>query len=196
MNQNLKDFWNDKYSENKTGWDIGYVSLPLKKYFDQLTDKKIKILIPGAGNSHEAEYLHRSGFVNIYVVDIAPAPIANLRKRVPDFPEDHLIEKNFFDLDYESFFDLIIEQTFFCAITPTFRKNYAEKMHQLLNDTGKLCGLLFNDPLNTDHPPFGGNKQEYISYFKDLYKFLKFETCYNSIAPRKDRELFILLQKS
>lgn len=30
---------------------------PLKVYFDQLTNKDLKILIPGGGNSHEAEYL-------------------------------------------------------------------------------------------------------------------------------------------
>ena len=196
MNKNLKEFWNNKYSSGNIGWDIGSVSTPLKNYFDQLTDKQIKILIPGAGNAYEAEYLHNSGFSNVYVVDLAPVPIANLKKRVPSFSDEHLIEQNFFDLEFENFFDLIIEQTFFCAIKPSLRGKYAEKTYQLLNNNGKLCGLLFNDPLYIDHPPYGGNKNEYISYFEKLFKFKKFENCYNSILPRKDRELFIILQKN
>jgi methyl halide transferase len=52
-----KDFWNNKYIENNTGWDLENVSPPIAAYFDQVENKALKILIPGAGNSHEAEYL-------------------------------------------------------------------------------------------------------------------------------------------
>jgi hypothetical protein len=46
---------------NETGWDLGQVSPPLKAYIDQLTDKNLRILIPGCGNSYEAEYLLEKG---------------------------------------------------------------------------------------------------------------------------------------
>lgn len=49
-------YWTTRYKEKKTGWDIGYPSTPIKAYADQLTDKQLKILIPGAGNAYEAEY--------------------------------------------------------------------------------------------------------------------------------------------
>ena len=52
-----KTYWDDKYADNKTGWDIGYISSPLKSYIDQIKNKEISILIPGAGNAYEAEYL-------------------------------------------------------------------------------------------------------------------------------------------
>ena len=39
-----KDFWNNRYIESKTGWDVGVITSPVKKYFDQLNDKTIKIL--------------------------------------------------------------------------------------------------------------------------------------------------------
>ncbi|MCB0465166.1 MAG: SAM-dependent methyltransferase, partial [Aequorivita sp.] len=58
-------FWNHKYLSGETGWDIGYVSTPIKEYIDQLSDKNLKILIPGGGNSYEAEYLFESGFNNV-----------------------------------------------------------------------------------------------------------------------------------
>ena len=43
--------WNQRYVSKNTAWDIGYVSTPIKEYIDQLSDKKIKILIPGCGLS-------------------------------------------------------------------------------------------------------------------------------------------------
>ena len=52
-----KNYWTNRYSKAKTGWDIGYPSTPLKTYFDQLENKDLRILIPGAGNAYEAEYL-------------------------------------------------------------------------------------------------------------------------------------------
>ncbi|MCB0780847.1 MAG: SAM-dependent methyltransferase, partial [Flavobacteriales bacterium] len=49
-----RDFWQQRYADGTTGWDLGAVSPPLKAYFDQLTDKDLRILIPGGGRSYEA----------------------------------------------------------------------------------------------------------------------------------------------
>ena len=188
-----KNFWDLRYQNNEIGWDIGYISTPLKKYIDQLTDKNIKILIPGGGNSYEAEYLHNLGFKNVFVVDISPTALTNLKNRVPDFPKNHLINIDFFKLNNS--FDLILEQTFFCALTPKLRDNYVLKMNQLLRPNGKLVGLLFNIPLNKDRPPFGGTKKEYLSYFKNYFKIEIMELSYNSISERTNNEFFIKLIK-
>lgn len=184
-----ESFWDNKYKSEQTGWDIGYISTPLKEYFDQLTNKDLKILIPGGGNSYEAEYLHNLGFKNVYVVDISPTALFNFQKRIPNFPSKQLINANFFELN--DTFDLIIEQTFFCAINPDLRPEYASKMNDLLLTNGKLVGLFFNIPLFEDRPPFGGSKKEYISYFELYFKLDIFETSYNSVLERRNNELFI-----
>ncbi|WBX76985.1 methyltransferase domain-containing protein [Tenacibaculum ovolyticum] len=184
-----KDFWENKYKANKTGWDLGEISPPLKAYFDQLEDKELKILIPGGGNSYEAEYLFNKGFKNVFIVDLSKTALENIQKRVPSFPNSQLILGDFFDLD--ATFDLVIEQTFFCALNPDLRSKYAEKMNEILNENGKLVGLLFNAKLNEDHPPFGGDKEEYITYFKPYFTFNVFEKCYNSYHNRQEMELFI-----
>lgn len=188
-----KEYWTQRYQSNEIGWDIGYPSMPLKEYIDQLTDKNVSILIPGAGNAYEAEYLFNKEFTNITVIDISAMPLKNLKERLPHFPENKLILENFFE--HNKKYDLILEQTFFCAIDPALRKSYAKKMHELLNPGGKLVGVLFNDSLNSDKPPFGGNKEEYITYFQSYFHFKTFESCYNSIMPRANRELFINLVK-
>ena len=184
-----ESFWDNKYKSEQTGWDIGSISTPLKEYFDQLTNKELKILIPGGGNSYEAEYLHNLGFKNVFVIDISSTALSNIQKRAPSFPSKHLINANFFEL--KNSFDLIIEQTFFCAINPDLRPEYASKMSELLLIKGKLVGLFFNIPLFEDRPPFGGSKKEYIPYFKPYFKLEIIETSYNSVLERKDNELFI-----
>ncbi|WP_034259493.1 methyltransferase domain-containing protein [Aequorivita capsosiphonis] len=191
---NLKldeSFWSKKYTAGDMGWDIGYVSIPLKEYIDQLTNKELKILIPGGGNSYEAEYLFNRGFTNVSVVDISSIPLENLLKRIPSFPKENLLHRDFYDL--EETYDLILEQTFFCAQDPKFRKDYASKMHEILKPNGKLVGLLFNIPLNNDKPPFGGNEQEYRSLFEESFIIEKMETAYNSIPSRAGNELFIIM---
>ncbi|HLW32726.1 MAG TPA: methyltransferase domain-containing protein [Aequorivita sp.] len=194
-NLNLDEtFWSERYSSGQIGWDIGYISTPLKEYIDQLTDKNLKILIPGGGNSYEAEYLFNKGFTNVSVIDISSIPLENLAKRVPSFPQENLLHQDFFQL--EETYDLILEQTFFCAQDPKLRKKYVLKMHELLKPKGKLVGVLFNIPLNDDKPPFGGNENEYRDLFKSKFEIDIMETAYNSIPQRAGNELFINLVKN
>jgi len=188
------EYWNTRYVNNDAAWDTNGITTPLKAYFDQLENKNLKILIPGAGNAYEAEYLVNKGFTNVFVCDLAPAPLQNLKNRCPNFKDDQLLLCDFFEYD-KMRFDLIVEQTFFCALNPNLRQKYFEKVHQLLEPNGKLVGLLFDDVLNTDKPPFGGNKEEYESYFTKHFKKKIYETSYNSIKPREGRELFINLVK-
>lgn len=188
-----KKYWELKYANNKTGWDIGYISTPLKEYIDQLTTKNLHILIPGAGNGHEIEYLYNNGFTNLTVIDIAEQPLINIKNRIPNFPTEHLIQQDFFK--HTKKYDLIIEQTFFCALDPILREKYVTKMHESLNIKGKISGVLFNFELTPEGPPFGGSKLEYVSLFKNIFKINTLEKCYNSIKPRQGRELFFIFEK-
>ena len=186
-------FWNNRYRQGETGWDIGQPSQPLKEYFDQIADKNLRILIPGAGNAWEAEYAWNQGFSRVEVVDIAPEAIAAFKQRVPDFPASQLHLLDFFELNNQ--YDLVIEQTFFCAIDPALRIKYVEKMHEILVPGGKLVGVMFDAPMNSDRPPFGGNSQDYMTMFSSLFREVNIAPCYNSIAPRSGREAFVMFMK-
>jgi len=188
-----KSYWDLKYEENKTGWDIGQISTPLKKYIEQLENKELKILVPGAGNGHEVEFLHNLGFKNVYVLDISKQPLENIQKRIPSFPKEHLVCRDFF-LHHDTY-DLILEQTFFCALDPTIRSKYVDKMYDLLAEKGKLVGLLFNFEFTEEGPPFGGSIIEYIQLFYAKFEVKVLEKCYNSIKPRNGRELFFIFTK-
>ncbi|MGW8121937.1 methyltransferase domain-containing protein [Roseivirga echinicomitans] len=189
-----ENYWTQRYESNQAGWDIGHVSTPIKEYIDQLKNKDIKILIPGAGNAYEAEYLWKQGFKNVWVIDLSKAPLDNLKTRIPDFPTAQLIQGDFFE--HQAQYDLIIEQTFFCALNPAMRKDYVTTMHERLADNGKLVGLLFNIPLNATHPPFGGNEEEYRALFSPYFNIEIMEEACNSITPRCGNELFVKMIKA
>lgn len=188
---NLDDkYWDERYQNSQTPWDIGYASQPLTEYIDQLTNHDIEILIPGAGSSYEAIYLHSKGFKNITVADISSVAIEKLHKTLPK--EINIYHGDFFDIDKK--FDLIIEQTFFCALDPSRREDYVLKVYELLKINGKLVGVLFNTNFPAG-PPFGGNVEEYISLFSGDFNIRRMELCYNSIKPRMGSEIFIILSK-
>ncbi|MFV8335601.1 methyltransferase [Flavobacterium sp. RSP29] len=186
-------YWESQYEAKTTGWDLGKVSPPIQTYVDTIADKNCSILIPGCGNSYEAEYLLEQDFTNITVVDIAPTPVAVLKEKFKNNTTIQIILGNFFE--HQGKYDLVLEQTFFCALPPTMRQKYVWKMHQLLADKGILVGLLFNRTFESG-PPFGGSKEEYELLFAAAFDFLKMDVSENSIAPRANSELFIELQKN
>lgn len=183
-----KKFWDQRWKDQQTGWDIGYVSTPIKAYFDRENNTELKILIPGCGNSYEAEYLYNKGFKNVYVIDISEHAIDSFQSRCPDFPNDHCICSDFFELEDQ--FDLVVEQTFFCAIHPDMRDRYVEKMRSIIKPGGKLVGLMFDFPLESG-PPFGGSKDEYIERFSKHFEHISIERAENSIEPRQGREFWV-----
>ncbi len=186
-------FWENSYKTNSTGWDLGEVSPPLKNIIDQLEDQELKILIPGAGNAYEAEYLFHKGFRNTYVLDVSEVALQNFKNRCPEFPTHQILNQDFFDVEMQ--FDLILEQTFFCAIPPSLRSDYAYKMASLLPKGKELKGVLFDFPLTEKGPPFGGSKTEYVAYFQPYFLIKQLSRCTTSHKSREDKELLIKLTR-
>jgi SAM-dependent methyltransferase len=189
-------YWQQRYATGQTGWDTGAVTPPLREYFVQLgpPDGR-RILIPGAGRAYEAEYLHTVGYTNVFVADVAEEPLHDLQQRVPTFPVGHLLLQDFFELLPTPPYDMIVEQTFFCALDPSLRPTYARQCAQLLRPGGTLVGLLFATTFSQPGPPFGGTQEEYRLYFEPYFDFIHFAEATNSIPPRRGRELFMCLRK-
>ncbi len=185
-------FWTNRYKQQNTSWDIGYSAPPITTYFDQITAKDAKILIPGCGNAYEAEYLLNKGFKNVYILDFVADVLIQFKKRVPGFPESQILCNDFFNLSDQ--FDFIIEQTFFCALPPEYRNNYIQQIKSLLSPSGKLIGVLFNKEFITEGPPFGGSIEIYKKLFTPYFNIKTLENCYNSIPPRMDNELFFIFE--
>ncbi|MNX26413.1 Thiopurine S-methyltransferase [compost metagenome] len=188
-----KQYWDAKWLSNATGWDIGYASPAICQYLDQYPNKNAALLIPGCGNAYEAEYLVENGFTNITLIDISPEAVKKIRHKFEHNPQVKVLAEDFFQ--HKGQYDLIIEQTFFCAISPNRRKEYAEKTASLLHEKGKIIGLLFDKIFEQQGPPFGGSSAEYRAIFNPYFQIKTMEKCYNSIAQRAGSEVFIILDK-
>ncbi len=187
------EYWDERYRQQETGWDLGEASPALIHFIDGLENKNMKILIPGCGNAYEAEYLLNKGFSTITLLDISPSLTDSLKLKWKAIKGIQVCCEDFFE--HEGQYDLILEQTFFCALNPLRRKAYCEKMKSLLKEGGQLAGLLFNRQFPHQGPPFGGDINEYQPLFTEFFKKVLIEDCENSIAPRMGSEVFIKVEK-
>ena len=97
---NSHQYWELRYLENNTQWDIGYPSTPIASYMDSINDKEIRMLIPGCGNAHEAKYILDQGFNDLTLIDIASQPVKKLRDALSPFgTKVKIMEADFFALD-------------------------------------------------------------------------------------------------
>ena len=187
------EYWEKRYAEKNTPWQLNSYSPAIVDFVKTYSNKNINILIPGCGNSKEAEELLKLGFKNIYVIDISKTAIKNIKKE-NILPENQIFEGDFFNFNFPLKFDLILEQTFFCAINPSLRDDYVKKMFKILNDHGILAGLLFNVNFE-NNPPYGGNIETYKNIFSSNFEVLTLEPSINSIEARKGSELFFKFKK-
>lgn len=190
--ENASRYWDERYQNNQTGWDMHQVSPPLKTYIDSLENKQINILIPGCGNAYEAEYLLESGFENVSLIDISATLTDRLKRKFRN-KKINIFNENFFN--HSGQYDLILEQTFFCALNPGLRKDYVDQCENLLCKDGRIAGVLFNMEMKKPGPPFTASNEEYEELFSKKFSFNIFEPCTNSIKPRLGNELFFEFQK-
>lgn len=186
------EYWNNRYLKGETGWDVGNATPALTAYFETLSDKSISILIPGCGNAYEAEYLLSKGFTNITLLDISEHLTNNLKEKFEGNSNIRIICDDFFK--HQEAYDLIVEQTFFCALPVSLRTDYVNHMWQLLKPNGNLAGVFFGVKFEKEGPPFGGLLNEYIPLFEKKFEVLEFEPTTLSIPPRMGNELFARLR--
>ena len=186
------DYWSERYAEGQTSWDLKAPNEGLLHELTQRIDTSARILIPGAGYGHEALWLWQHGYTHTYVCDWAEAPLRHLRKN-PLLPnDDRLIVQDFFSLTEQ--YDVMLEQTFFCALPPAYRPDYVLQSAALLGDGGWLIGVLFNRKF-PHNPPYGGSHAEYQSLFQEAYLIHRMEGFHASVNPRADTELLVVLRK-
>lgn len=188
-----KDYWENQWQNERTGWDLGQSSPAIEAYIEQHQNVHAKILIPGCGNAHEAEFLWDLGYRDITLLDISPKATKIISQKFENKPGIKVVCEDFFE--HHGHYDLVIEQTFFCALPTLMRKKYARKMHEVLNENGRIIGVLFNRNFEKNGPPFGGSIPEYEFIFKKYFQIIKMEECFNSTKPRHGTEAFINLKK-
>ncbi|HOZ86020.1 MAG TPA: methyltransferase domain-containing protein [Niabella sp.] len=187
-------YWNQRWKTGQTGWDMGYASPPITAYLSGYKNKEAAILIPGCGNAYEAAWMVSNGFTDITLVDIAQEAVEKLKQRFKHRTEIKIFCEDFFS--HQGTYDLIVEQTFFCAQVLDRRREYVAQMASLLKADGKVAGVLFGVQFENPGPPFGGNILEYETLFDTHFSIVRLEPCTNSIPERAGTELIFEFERN
>ncbi|MDX1684706.1 MAG: hypothetical protein R3275_05670 [Saprospiraceae bacterium] len=192
MQTDTPDFWESKWKENETPWDLGVSSPQLMDFcINNIENRTSKILIPGGGRAYELTTLHNAGFTNVWLCDWSKSAIEEAQKVNPAIPQDKFLVKDFFKLKMN--FDYILEQTFFSAIPPSMREEYVEKTYKLLKERqGRIIALLFDIHFDHEGPPFGGSRKEYREIFSSRFTIERLEKAEKSVASRAGNECFLV----
>ena len=143
--------WEARYREGRTGWQRGDVSPALLAWLADGTLKPCRILVPGAGRSHEPLHLALAGF-HVTTLDIAPTAVAHQRAALAA-RGGAALEGDVFTFTPGQPFDAIYEQTCLCALPPPRLPAYAAQLARWLRPGGVLAAL-FMQTGREGGPPF------------------------------------------
>ncbi len=184
------EFWENRYIEGTTGWDLGQAAPPFVSLLDSAAAPKPgKIAVLGSGSGYDAFLFAQRGF-EVMGFDFAPSAVASATQLAQNKGlAAQFLQRNIFDLsaEFPHYFDYVLEHTCFCAIDPGDRPAYVELVKSLLKPSGELIALFWahNRP---GGPPFGTTEAEIRQYFEPDFKINSLVLVNNSVPQRREQE--------
>lgn len=191
-----EQFWSQIYQQETPKWDLGKPAPALVDMLPRLKLPKSRVLVLGCGLGHDAAFFAENGHV-VTAVDMSPDAIKGARSLYADrYPQITWIEADLFKLSHEHHqaYDLVFEQTCYCAINPTLRDELILKWRQFLANQGHLLGVFFAME-KKQGPPFGGTEWELRERLKKHFQFIFWGRWNKSIDRRNGKELLIYAVK-
>jgi methyl halide transferase len=195
-NSYTQEDWQRHYDEDDLGWDLGKVAPPFVNLFKSKTIFPGKTLVPGCGRGHEVIFLAENGF-EVTAVDFSLGAINHLQPTIQERKlKCEILHMNFFEIDagYNGTFDMVIEQTFFCAISPEQRTSYVSTVARALKQGGMLAGLFYHTE-EEGGPPFNTTREDIVKHFSDSFEIRQLKKAEDSAERRKNKEWLVILIK-
>ncbi|KAJ3708234.1 hypothetical protein LUZ61_011939 [Rhynchospora tenuis] len=112
------------------------------------------------------------------------------------------LNEDFFNWNPSELFDLMFDYTFFCALEPALRSDWAKKVGEILKPEGELITLIWVIDQNGG-PPFKNNVSEYVIFalrYEEVLFPLGFKQIYiedNELAvkPRKKERNYVIVSR-
>ncbi len=196
MNGYSQADWQKHYDEDDLQWDIGEVSPAILKLAKENKIPPGKAIVPGCGQGHEVVFLLERG-LQVTGVDFADGAVKLLRRSLAAKGlSGQIIQRNFFELDaeHDACYDLLLEQTFFCAILPEDRPKYVATANRILKPGALLAGL-FYETEKEGGPPFNTSQEDIIQHFSEMFVIETLEKTPHSVEQRAEKELLVVMRK-
>lgn len=165
------EYWQRRYEQAETGWDIGRAEPSLLALHDQGEIRPGRLLIPACGYGWEATAFAALGY-DVTAFDFAETPIAAVQARASEEGVSlTAIQADLFALpgEWDGGFDIVMERACYCAIAPERRDDYVRIVHRLLKPGGKLVGLFYVPDKTGGGPPFPATEAELQARFSGFF---------------------------
>jgi SAM-dependent methyltransferase len=193
------EFWENLYKTNSVAWDL---KTPASAFLDLLNSEffrnRNKMLVIGCGYGYDAIAAAKNNF-DVTAVDFSESAINFARElALNENVNVNFIAEDFFllDNDHSGSYEIIFDYVTYCAIDPSRRKEYADKIYELLKPDGIFAIILFPVENRIGGPPFAVDVDEAIELFSEKLELILSTDKINSIKPRKGRELLQIYRKS
>jgi len=200
MDEEAKEYkledWQRHYDENDLGWDLGQVAPPFVKLWEEGKLPLGKVLVPGCGRGHEVQFFAENGFA-VTAIDFSAGAVTYLKNALQERNlEGRVLHQDFFSLDdtHDGVYDLVIEQTFFCAIAPRQRQDYVLNVARMLKPGGMLVGLFYHTD-KQGGPPYNTTREDIETHFSEKFKIQELYKTTLSSEQRKGKEWLGIFKK-
>lgn len=149
-----KDGWDFLYKAGIIPWDKGVVSPALAGLIKKGEIPDGLVIIPGCGSGYDIAAL-ASPTRKAIGIDISETAVERARKVLEGHQNAEILLADFFALtDFDGQADALFDYTFLCALPPTMRDQWADKMAALVKKGGLLVTLMFPLDVHEGGPPF------------------------------------------
>jgi len=197
MNDLDATFWDSRYQERQTPWDLGGPTPVFERLIREGAIPKGRLLVPGAGRGYDAIAFAKAGF-QVTTLDLSPLASSEVEASATKAGVALDVRVgDFFASDEAGAYDAVLEYTFYCAIPPSMRTAYRDQMARLLKPGGVLFGLFF--PLkapSSEGPPFEVSIDEIKRSFGECFELIHEEMPAESIMPRKGNEVLLIWRRT
>jgi len=187
----METSWEQLWKEGVIPWDAQGVTPVIAHLLKTNQIHNGRALVPGCGTGYDVVAMGNPDRI-VTGLDISSTALQQaqlMAEKSPNAEYVHFLNTDFFSFAPQHKFNLIFDYTFFCAIDPSLRARWAEKMAELLLEDGELLTLVF--PLD-DHdggPPFTVSLEAYKKVLSPHgFHLMSFEDDIPSVPGRKGLE--------
>ena len=192
---NNSGWWTNIYRTEEPRWDLGGPSPAIPQIVAQLKLQRARVLVLGAGAGHDAAWFAEQGHL-VTAVDFSAEAIARGRAKYGHISNLTFLEADIFKLpeSMNSNFDLIVEHTLYCAISPSRRADLVKIWKRVLVDHGHILGI-FETRDKPFGPPYGGSEWEVRQRIKKGFRHLYWMRLKVTPPGREGQEFLVYAQK-
>lgn len=195
-------YWCHKYTSSnfKPGWELNEVHPGFRHLLPQLKLNRSRVLVLGCGTGNDAAFLAEQGHL-VTAVDFSSTALASAQKKYAHLKSINWVQQDLLSAEFKTFlrktkFDLILEHTCYCAISPDQRAQLVDLWKLGLEEKGYFLGIFFT-MWRPQSPPYGGTEWEIRERLKSSFDFMYWHRLKGKTAveERLGKELLIFAQK-